>query len=48
MVASCQLHAAFVVESRQRVKSWAYMWCRRQPLSVSFPSLFFIAESKEA
>ena len=39
---------SFVVGNRQRVSFWKDAWCGDTPLWVSFPSLFALADPKEA
>ena len=36
----------FVVGNGQRVKFWKDIWCRDEPLCVSFPSLFALTVSR--
>ena len=45
-VVNCRI--SFFVGNRRRVKFWKDKWCDNEPLSVSFPSLFTLASSKEA
>lgn len=39
--------ASFEVGSRKRVKFWKAKWSRKEPLCVSFPSLYVLVVSKE-
>ena len=39
---------SFVVGNSQRVSFWKDIWCGATPLCVSFPSLFTLADPKEA
>ena len=39
---------SFEVGNDQRIKFWKDAWLKNTPLQVSFPSLFGLAESKEA
>ena len=42
------LRCLFMVENRRRVRFWKDMWCRQEPLCISFPLLFAITDSKDA
>ena len=37
-----------LVGNGRRVCFWKDFWCREQPLSITFPSLFLLAVNKEA
>ena len=45
-IVNCRI--SFLVGNERRLKFWKDKWCGDEPLSVSFPSLFALATSKEA